>query len=104
MERDAVIGSFVVLAIDRRTIDELAVDVDLAVRPIKSPYADLRMARLLGRRDGRQSLRGRALFRSLEGDDARFVVVDNGNFCSSIVLALQVDELRLFYLIICSAF
>ena len=104
MKSNRVVRSLIMFPIDRGAIHELAIDVHFAVRPIKSPDPDLRVARLLGSRDRWQSLRGRALLRRLEGDDARFVVVDNCDLGGPVVLALQVDELRLFYLIICGAF
>ena len=55
VEGDGMIGRFVVLAVDCSAIDELAVDVDLAVRAVEAAYADLGVAGLLAARDGRQT-------------------------------------------------
>mmetsp|Transcript_16054 Transcript_16054/g.42341 ORF Transcript_16054/g.42341 Transcript_16054/m.42341 type:complete len:273 (-) Transcript_16054:1052-1870(-) len=98
VEGDGMVLSFIMFAVDRGPIHKLAVNMYFAVRAVEAAHPYLRMARLLGSRDRRQRLRGRALFRSLEGDDARFVVVDYRNFRGAIVLALQVDELRLLHL------
>ena len=104
MKSDRVIGSFIMFPIYSGPVHKLAVDVHFTIGPIKSSYADLRMARLLTSGNRRQRLRGRALLRRLEGNNPRFIIIDNCDFRGPVVLALQVDELRLFYLIICSAF
>ena len=65
VERDGMILGLVVLPVDRRTVDERAVDVDLAVRAVVSTDTYFGVAGLLAARDGRQT-RGRTLGRRLE--------------------------------------